>query len=349
MPKEAVMSKKITNDEDIQESADSFESQGGKNLKIPEGKTPVYFLSEDYADGYVHWVTLPDGGRKRLVCLGGLEGKGWQPDDCPICGLVARLYKTAKDAEKKDGETSGVRALRKRAGGLRAKYEAHFLVAKGEMVKEKNKEGRKVFVPDFEDSTVGILSMTKQQYELFTGLRSNESYPFMKGAPDLVNRIIVLDKAKRGESNFATTEFIPARAKSDPPEVEYDADDFDLEEDFVVEEEEVSSAAELLDTEDFDNEMETDDAEEAQVKSKHPSKKEKEEVGEDFFDSEDEDDAADEEEAVGEFKDDFEDDDPAESVVKKPTSKKSAPKPQPKASAKKAPVRNTKTQVRKRK
>lgn len=251
------MARSLENEDDVQAAHDSFEDQNtSKVMKIPEGRTPVYFLSPSYEDGYVHWVTLPEGGRKRLVCAGGLEGKGWATEECPICGIVAKLYRQAKEIENEHGKTDEVEQLRKRASGMRAKYEAHFLVAKGEMIKEK-RDGKKVLVPDFDEAEVGILSMTRQQYESFTALRSSDAYPFMKGSADLVNRVIVLDKAKRGDSAFATTEFIPAKSKSDAPDVEYDEEEFDLEEDFAFDGEELESVAELLDVSDYDSDVVT--------------------------------------------------------------------------------------------
>jgi len=316
------MSKKLTNDDDVQQSNESFENEGGRILKIPEGKTPVYLLSDDYADGYVHWVNLPDGTRTHLICAGGLEGKGWAVDSCPVCGRVASLYKMAKAIEGKDKERADV--IRKRAGSMRAKYEAHFLAAKGEMVKEKRGD-KKVSVPDFEEGVVGILSMTKQQFESFTGLRSDPNYPFMKGPADLVNRVFVLDKEKREGSTFATTIFHPSKNQSDAPDVEYEADDFDdLEADFEIDTDALADAAELLAaTEDEDFDTTGDDSSARSSRSgksgKHGKPVATNDVADDFLDDEGTDETGDEgEEASDEaFVDDFEDDIPPTPAPKK--------------------------------
>ena len=226
-----------------------MESQGSNLLRIPEGKTPIYILNSEYADGYAHWVKVKGGGvSPRVVCAGGIAKKGWDPDECPLCAIVASLYRKAKSIEAKRGETEEVKALRKTAGNIRAKYEAHFLAVKGELVKVKVKGGKSKKVPDFEDGQVGVLSFTRQQFEDFIALRKSAHFPFMKNGEDLTNRILILDKAKRGKSTYATTDFIPAKRTSDPPEVEYDEDEdeFNLEEAFEVDEIDLDKAADLF-------------------------------------------------------------------------------------------------------
>ena len=239
------MAKEIDNEEDVQGSLDSFERSGSNVLKIPEGKTPIYLLSGEYQDGYVHWVNIA-GNITRVVCLGGVEGRGWAPDECPICKYVAEMYGKAKKLEESHGkEDKRVKALRKKAGRLRAKYEAHFVAAKGELVREKTGSGKKRFVPDFEDCDVGILSCTKQQFEDLTSIRKSEKYPFMNGGKDLLNRPIVVDKRKRGDSIYATSEFIPSKRTSDL-DVDYDEDELGLDSDFEIDEESAEAVVELL-------------------------------------------------------------------------------------------------------
>lgn len=344
------MAKSLTDEDDIQESLDGSATQeGGKNLKIPEGKTPIYILSEDYADGYIHWAKLPDGTIKRLACLGGLEGHGWVPDTCPICGVVAQLYKQAKSIEKEEGETAEVKKLRKKASDLRAKYEAHFLTAAGELVREKDaKTGEKKFVPEFDQGKVGILSMTRQQYENFTALRNSESFEFMKGPEDLINRVIILDKAKRDGSTFATIEFIPSKRQSDAPDIEYEADDFDLEKDFELDEDTCNEVVELIGSFDEDDDSPTDTK--SKAAAKRPSKKSAKEVEDTLFDeeeeSEEEEEEAEEDEAeTEEFEDDFVDD-PIPEPKKKVAAKKAAPS---KAPTKKSPPPTKKKTTTKRK
>jgi len=271
------MAKDLTNEEDVEQSvADAEGSSRGNNLKIPEGKTPVFILKSDYADGYVHWVNLPEGP-SRAVCGCTEDHKGWDPENCPLCKVTAKLYGQAKKLENEEGKDDpAVKKIRARANRMRSKYEAHFLAVVGELVKEKVGPGKFVWSPDFDDAKVGILSMTRQQFNDFTALRNSpDKFPFMKGPADLCNRAIVLEKSKKGNSEFATIEFIPSKRSSDPPEVEYEEDDFDLDADFEVDGERLEKMSELLGEE----EGETDDAgvemEDEDEKPHKSSKKEK--------------------------------------------------------------------------
>jgi len=306
------MARDLDRADDVQESLDSMETQGNI-LRIPEGRTPVYILNSEYADGYAHWVKAKGGGvSPRVVCAGGVEGKGWVPEECPICALVAALYKKAKSIEAKHGETDEVKTLRKSASNIRAKYEAHFLAVKGELVKERVKGGKKM-VPDFEDGQVGILSLTRQQFEDFVYLRKSDKLPFMKDGEDLTNRIIVLDKRKRGKSTYATTEFIPSKRTSDPPDLEYDEEEFDLEEDFEVDEDDLENAADLSrkSKDDDDDDFEDDDV--------------------DFEDDDDDDDDA----AIDDDFLDDDDDDLEEAEEEKETKKKKSSGKKKKSTSKK--------------
>src|SRR4030042_350804 len=94
---------KLDKEKDIAHSEESLSEPGqSKNLKIPDGKTPVYILSPDYADGYVHWLSLPDGSALRVLSGGGLEGKGFAPPECALCKkTVATSTAAAHPSDKK--------------------------------------------------------------------------------------------------------------------------------------------------------------------------------------------------------------------------------------------------------
>jgi hypothetical protein len=234
------MAKNLTNKTDVDASKEAT-AQTGQVLKIESGKTPVYFLSSEYMDGFIHWVG-PKGERARVVCLGGLENKGWDPEACPICAKVKALYERARaleDAGKKEaGET-----IRKEANDARAKYEAQFIVAKGEMVKAKTEDGTKQFMADFDDAVVGILALTRKQYDNLIKLVEGDAYDHVKTFDDLFNRAIVLDKAIRGNASMATIEFIPSRHQTAPPALKWDKKDYDIEAAFAVDAEEVRKLA----------------------------------------------------------------------------------------------------------
>ena len=304
------MPKDFMAEEDVQESLDSQSRGDGRTLTIPEGKTPVYFLSGSYADGYIHWVSLPDGSRVRVVDPDGLEGRGWTPDTNPITKYCQTLYKEAKAAEDA-GQEKKAKALRARAGQMKPRYEARFLVAVGELVRVKKKDGSKGFEPDFEGAKVGILALTRKQFDDFVALRKSERYPFIKSPQNLLDRPIILDKRKRDDAMFATIEFIPSRHPMDPPDVEYDADDFDLDSDYEADEEQVAKLAKLLRgaaKDDDDDEVELDTADDD------------DDLDDDFLDDEDAEEEEDDEDE--DTDDDFLDEDSPSK--KKPAKAKSS-------------------------
>lgn len=311
----------VENDEVLDETNSGFNSKGGgKNIKIPEGKTPIYILESDYHDGYVHYVRGPDGKPMRVVCAGGIEGKGFKPDNCKICKETLELYQQAKALEA-DGDKHGAADLRKKAGNIRASYNAEFIVVVGEMMLVRGKDGKKVKVPDFENDSVkvGVLTMTEKQYKDFTGLRNNEIYPFIKTGKDLTNRVFVLDKQKRDGKSMATIEFIPMKSASDKPDIEYDPDDFNTEADFEIDEDRIEQAYKMITRSSDDDDDTQFDDEDASPKHK-PSKKAVDEDNDDadFLDDEDEEEGDTKESSKPNTDDDdFEDDDPEEDFKKR--------------------------------
>ena len=304
------MARDIEKDDDVQESLDSIEQRRGNIVKIPEGKTPIYILNSEYSDGYVHWIKSSEGPM-RIVCGGGLEGKGWAPEDCGLCKKTAGIYSRAKSIEGKRGKDDPeVRKLRRFAGRIRSKYEAQFVATAGEMVREKRAGGKFAYVPEFEESDrlqVGILAFTRQQFEDFTALRGSEESSWIRSGKDLVNRIIVMDKKKRGKSDFATIKFFPSKKASDPPDVEWDEDELDPESNYEIDEERIEEALELL--------GETPDEEEEEVEFDDVEEEEKDDddVLDDFEDGDDDDEEGDEDEDDDEEEgEDFEEEDEEE-------------------------------------
>lgn len=239
------MPKDLTKQEDVDASLESQESISTGNLKIPEGKTPVYFLTSGYEDGFTHWIDLPEG-RMRVVCAGGPKGRGYAPDDCKICAYCSAMYAKAKKIAS-DGDVDKAEKIKKLGNGAHARYEAQFIVAKGEMVKVKV-DGEKKEVADFDDAEVGILQFTENQYKSFIGLVDKEGS--VKTTADLFNRAILLDKAKREhkgkKAQFPTIEFKASRTQSDPPAVEWKPEDFPIADNFKVDMEQIEKAAAVL-------------------------------------------------------------------------------------------------------
>lgn len=327
------MGKKLTDEQDVQATKKSF-SHDSKILKFDENsKTPIYILSIDYEEGFVHWVETLDGRRMRVVCGGGVEGKGFDPANCKICNHLVEGYREARALEGEDKQEAD--KMRKKLNQMRANYSAELLAAKGELLKVKDaKTGKKTLSADFDEYEVGVLALTETQFNALTGLKDSEQYPHVKTYGDLVNRVIIVDKRKRDKGGkgamYATIEFQPLKAKSDPPDVEYDPDDFDLSEDFVLDEERIEQAFALLSGEedydedvDADIEYETDDAEEAA-----------EEVFDDDVDADEGADLSDVAGEAGEMDDDFDDDLPwDDEETSEPPPK---PKPKPKSVTKKS-------------
>lgn len=267
--------KSLKRKEDVKASKDAAESESGRHfLKIPANKTPWRLLSLDYEDGYTHWV--PVQGRKiNVACAGGIEGKGFDPDTCPICKHTLELYDEAK-ALKAEGKLKESKIATADANDMRAKYQALFIAVKGQkiLVKERTKDGkiRKVWAADFdtasEDSEVevGVLALTKSQFSNLIGLIGSEETPFVKTGSDLGNRVLWSTKnsrkGRKGNSDY--TEVVwSADAKPSPvPEIEI-PDNVSIEGYFDVDEKTLAKVTEYL-TGEVAEDIPVDDAVEAE-------------------------------------------------------------------------------------
>src|SRR3972149_395352 len=230
-------------DEDVQ-AAKEATAQSKRTLTIEQGVTPIYFLSGKFNSGFVHWVKGVDK-KMRVICGGGEEGKGRAPDECPICHIVMRTYQKAKQVEK-EGHEEKADKIRVQARDMSAKYEMEFVVAKGEMVYVgKNKKGKRVYKPDFDDAKVGILSLSKKQRDDLWSLAEGEKYPFIQSKNDLLTRAIKIDKAKRGDSDYATIDWIPAKETMKAP-VKVDLKEFDISADYEIDKDELKKIAKQI-------------------------------------------------------------------------------------------------------
>lgn len=224
--------KSLSNDADVQQSQEMIEGGNfdSQILKIKEDvPTAIYLLNKGaYVDGYVHWATV-DGNRARIPCMGGDEGKGFAPRDCDLCQLALDYYQEAKNTnDPKEADR-----LKQLGNDIRAKYEAQFLAVKGEMAIDVANQKR---VPFYGGNLgeVGILSLTKAQFEALMGCLDQQKYPFMKSKKDLVNRTLIFEKTKVDNNRYATTFIKPYETAHDVPQVEYNPEDFDFESAFKV-------------------------------------------------------------------------------------------------------------------
>jgi hypothetical protein len=337
------MGKKLTNDKDVQSTQKSFDTNS-KILKFDENtKSPIYILDDGYEEGFVHWVALPDGRRARIVCGGGMEGKGFDPTNCKICNYLVEGYREARALEAEDPKEAD--KMRKTLNQMRANYSAEFRAVKGELLKIKDpKTGAKTLSPDFDEYVVGILALTEPQFNSLIALVGSDNYPWMKTNADLLNRVLILDKRKRNkqgkDAKFPSVEFQPLKNQSDLPKIEYDKDELDTTKDFEIDEEKIEKAFNLLngggeyEDEEADEEIgyenEDGDIEEEEVIE------EDEIVEEEVIEDDDSgNDLSDIEEEVIED-DDFEDDKPWEEEPKK-----SAPVNKKNPSTSKTPVKKS--------
>lgn len=328
--------KSLRNQEDIQSTQKSVEQAPSWFLNIPDQKTPWYFISLDYADGFVHWYDAA-GSSRRVVCAGGVEGKGFATDTCPICAHVLELYQEAKRLLE-EGDESRSKQLKDRANRMRAKQEVHFKVIRGQRTLLKTKTGKE-WVADFdvsdEDSTsgVGVISMSEAQFKGLIGLINGNGTEFIESGDDLGNRVLWTSKeSRKGKTGgkYSAVVWSADEHTSEMPDVEIPQEllDMDLGSDFTIDSEEVEKVYSLVSgqaiespEDDEDVDLDTD--------------------SEDLVEDSDLDDLDDDEDPDD---DDFDDDLPEgfDDEEEEPKSKSSPARPAPKA-----PVRKSQPPARK--
>lgn len=337
--------------EDIDKTLSLFE-QRTQNISIPTEKTPWYILSPDFKTGYRHWVQLSNGNRIPVPCKGGAEGKGFAVDTCPFCKKSLEFYQKGKHYLQQ-GKTKQADKMKQAGNSIRATFSALFHAVKGvkvlEMVTTKTGKKKKL-VPYFENFEsdddenkieVGILSFSQAQFENFTGLITDDAYPFVQSGDDLCNRAIWTQKKKANKKKMYPEVVFSADKKTmEKPDVEIPEDQQDLESQFEISDEEFENIwkdfagdvgeemvkrekkrKKVVDDEDDEDEEIDDDDEDID---------DEDDDDEDYEDEDDDDDDDDEEVELpddaylDDDEDDFEDDDPDDLPPKK--SKSSAKK-----------------------
>lgn len=246
--------KSLSNQQDVESTKQAMEKAPSFFLNIPDTKTPWYLVGLDYADGYVHWYET-GGGRRRVVCAGGLEGKGFATDTCPICAHVLELYQESKRLTE-EGDASRAKALKDRANNLHAKPEVQFKAYRGQRTLLKTRTGKE-WVADFDasdtDSTagVGIISMSESQFDGLTGLIKGESTPFIENGDDLGKRVLWTNKERRkGKTSSYSAVVWSADAEETPAptelEIPKELAEMDLSENFKIDSEEIEKVYTLI-------------------------------------------------------------------------------------------------------
>jgi len=319
--------KSLKRKEDVQSTQAAAEGGQSYFLSIPETRTPWFFMNLDYADGFVHWVDI-GGQARRVVCAGGLEGKGFAPDACPICSHVVGLYQEAKEL-REEGHTAKADKLKNKANRMRAKLEVQFKVIRGGFEIERDPKTRKktkVVSFDTEDVDLdvapGIIALSNSQFDGLTGLIKGEETPFIEVGDDLGTHYLVTTKErKKGRSGNKYSQVVWEAEEdevSESPDVEIPKElaEINLEDNFQVDDEAISKVYGLLtgeESEDADDdevvELEEDSVDEPDESYLDDVEGDDDEVEEDD-DDDDEDEEEDEDDEVLEFEDDMPDEEP---------------------------------------
>jgi hypothetical protein len=246
--------KSLSREEDVQSTVKAMEQAPSYFISIPDKKTPWYFINLDFADGFVHWYKA-GGQPRRVVCSGGLEGKGFATSTCPLCIYVLELYQEAKRLDE-EGEKAKAKQVRTRANDLHAKGEVQLKAIRGQRTLLKTKTGKE-WIADWdvedEDSTVdvGIVSLSEAQFLGLKGMVKGDNTPFILVGDDLNKRVLWTSKEHRkGRSGGKYSQVVwdADKEESDMPEMEVDQEllDIDLRDNFVIDEEEVEKVFALV-------------------------------------------------------------------------------------------------------
>jgi len=283
----------IDNDKDMDkiEKADKKSKRGF--IKISDERNFIRLAAKDIRTEFTHVLNMGDDRFIQHVCLGGIDGDGYAPDDCPDCGQAKKHWDKRKEIMN-DPKFSKSRRLKSdadieyKAGmALQTQKRSMMKAVYGEAVKEKI-DGKIKFVPEWEEEVkylpITSAQLTKLKVTIF------EDYDFMKSTDDLINRNLCFEKKKKKNKKggkYTEVEIKPSKKKSNAPEISNDLDDLDLDTIFreVTEKEMKKELNEYLELQGEDIEEDEDDLEEENEKEE--KKKKKEEKDEELDDLED--------------------------------------------------------------
>lgn len=197
----------LGNKEDVQKSEAASERAGGLDfIKLDQTVNFVCVVSADYADGFFHFLSRGKGA-KSILCKAGLEGRGFAPDECPLCAESLEHYNQSKEL-KKAGDEGGMELEKKKGNNLRAQYQMFLHAVKGDAIWMKDKKGNKVQKADFDGvEKVGIWSLTDHQKKLLLSLIDDPKYSQIEDGDDLVG--VVLKIVRDTEGVKKVMEIIP--------------------------------------------------------------------------------------------------------------------------------------------
>jgi len=257
---------KLGNKKDRERTESAVDFGGGNILKLEDGHNFFVLLSEDYGEGHVHWIKAAKQTFRR-VCLGGIDGKGWDPENCSLCALAKELYDMRKEA-KSEGDATLAKEYLERGNQVKSNYSATFSAVRFQTVnervgtrkpKKRGSKGRPIFkaVPNFDQFETGKLSLSyaqmKKLFEIIDAEdeEGNKKYDFVEDGSDLIGRVLDLHKYKVGEKDTYTRvgEIIPLEEEIDLEELELKEDEIpDVFEDYN-EDDDLESIVELYKSE----------------------------------------------------------------------------------------------------
>jgi len=221
---------KLSSKEDRDRTRASQDSAGAPIVKLEKGHNFILLLTEDYEEGFNHWIKIKDKTYRR-GCVGGLEAKGWAVDDCLACELTMEQY-TLKKAALEEGDKKLAEEYNDKGNKLKAGYAAVFPAVKFKSLVEKKKvktkkgviKTIKVAIPDYEEYEIGKLSLSHTQMDKLMDLVDEEKYERIQDGVDLVAYCLDFHKVKEGNKRYAELkEIIPSKRK-----ITFEIDDSDL-------------------------------------------------------------------------------------------------------------------------
>lgn len=220
---------KFSSEEDRKVTKDAHSGGGGNILKLEEGHNFVVFLDSEYEQGFIHWVK--SGGQNfRRTCVGGIQSKGWNPEECELCALALEMYEMKKEALS-DGDKRLSKDYNDRGNDIKSNYQAIVPAIMGSVIVERKKnkktgEMEKIYVPDFEEFEIGKLALTHPQINKLLDRVEKLNLDEDEVPEYMTTHVIDFIKKKEGDKKYAEVKKVRISKKSfDVESLEIDEDD----------------------------------------------------------------------------------------------------------------------------
>jgi len=214
--------------DDVKKVSSAINGSGSSYIKIDKGKNFIRLLSKEYVCEFVHTLDTGNNQYSFIPCLGKIQGKGYSPDVCPICGKAKEHWNRIKEIKANPGYDKSDKLKvqseleLKKGKGLQTNLRTVMIAVKGKAIRERTKDGIKT-IPDF-DGEAKYLSITTSQWTKITETIFEE-YDFMKTPEDLLNRNLLFEKEEkkgRKSGKYTEVEIKPSKTKSKVPKITND-------------------------------------------------------------------------------------------------------------------------------